>query len=107
MASGDIILGTLLVVTLINLARCLTALRALIYIMREAHPLLYQQVDGAGFFSSQRNMNKQVRLYHYLKTREYMHHHDEVFTRKCDKVRELFILTIALFCVTVVLAFWV
>lgn len=107
MASGDIILGTLLVVILINLARALTALRALIYLMREAHPLLYQQVDGAEFFTSHRNRNKQVRLYHYLKTREYMHHHDEIFTRKCDKVRDLSILIVALFSFTVVLAFFV
>lgn len=50
MISGDTILFALMVVTGVNMIRYLTALRSLIYIMREAHPLLYQQVDGNGFF---------------------------------------------------------
>lgn len=100
MISADLILFTLMLVTLINVARYLTALRSLIYIMREAHPLLYQQVDGPGFFSASGNMAKQVRLYHYLKTREYLHHHDTVFTGKCERVRQLFLLSMALFGVT-------
>lgn len=50
MISGDTILFALMLVTAINVARYVTALRSLIYIMREAHPLLYQQVDGRGFF---------------------------------------------------------
>lgn len=104
--SGDLILGTLLVVTLVNIARCLSTLRALIYMMREANPLLYQQVDG-GFFNAQKGLTKQVRLYQYLKNREYVHHHDDVFTAKCDKVRSLFMLSIGLFAVTVFLAFGV
>lgn len=41
-------------------------------------------------------MNKQVRLYSYLKGKEYLHHHDEIFTGKCDRVRQLFILCFAL-----------
>ncbi|USD65224.1 universal stress protein UspB [Vibrio sp. SCSIO 43136] len=101
MISGDTILFTLLLVTTVNMARYLTALRSLIYIMREAHPLLYQQVDGGGFFTAHGNMAKQVRLFHYLKSREYLHHHDEVFTGKCMKVRELFVLSTSLLGVTV------
>ncbi len=49
MISGNTILFALMLVTAINVARYVTALRSLIYIMREAHPLLYQQVDGRGF----------------------------------------------------------
>lgn len=49
MINGDTILFALLIVTLINLARYFSALRSLLYIMRDAHPLLYQQVDGRGF----------------------------------------------------------
>ncbi len=94
--SGDTILFVLISILLVNIARALTALRTLIYIMREAHPLLYQQVDGPGFFSSHGNMVKQVRLYHYLKSKEYLHHHDEVFIKKCEKVRSLFVLSCSL-----------
>ena len=105
MISGDTILMALLLVTVVNVARCFTALRSLIYIMRQAHPLLYQQVDGPGFFSPHGNVTKQVRLYHYLKSREYLHHHDEVFTGKCERVRQLFILCSALLGVDMLAAF--
>lgn len=105
MISVDLILFTLMLVTLVNVARYLTALRSLIYIMREAHPLLYQQVDGPGFFSASGNVAKQVRLYHYLKSKEYLHHHDTVFTGKCERVRQLFVLSMALMGVTMLAAF--
>ncbi|RJX68842.1 universal stress protein UspB [Vibrio sinensis] len=105
MITGDTILLALMLVTLINFARYLTALRSLIYIMREAHPLLYQQVDGNGFFTTHGNVTKQFRLFHYLKSKEYHHHHDTVFTGKCDRVRELFILLVALVGVTLLGAF--
>jgi len=104
MISGDTILFALTLVTVVNVARYLTALRSLIYIMREAHPLLYQQVDGGGFFTTHGNMSKQVRLYHYLKTKEYHHHHDHLFTEKCDRVRELFVLSVVLLIVTLMAA---
>ncbi|WP_162045284.1 universal stress protein UspB [Vibrio taketomensis] len=100
MISADTILFALMMVTLVNLVRYLTALRSLIYVMREAHPLLYQQVDGNGFFTTHGNMSKQVKLYSYLKSKEYHHHHDEVFTAKCSRVRQLFILSMALIGVT-------
>ncbi|GAK85410.1 universal stress protein UspB [Vibrio ponticus] len=105
MISADTILFVLMLVTLVNLARYLTALRSLIYVMREAHPLLYQQVDGGGFFTTHGNVSKQFKLYSYLKTKEYHHHHDPVFTSKCARVRELFILTMALIGVTLLAAF--
>jgi universal stress protein B len=105
MISGDTILLALSLVTAVNLARYFTALRSLIYIMRDAHPLLYQQVDGPGFFSVNGNVTKQVRLYHYLKSKEYLHHHDEVFTGKCERVRSLFILSCSLVGVTMFGAF--
>lgn len=105
MINVDIILFALMLVTFVNVARYLTALRSLIYIMREAHPLLYQQVDGNGFFTTHGNVTKQVRLYYYLKSKEYHHHHDEVFTGKCERVRELFILSTSLVGVTLFAAF--
>ncbi|MFA0085472.1 universal stress protein UspB [Vibrio sp. 10N.286.49.C2] len=96
MISGDTILLALMLITSVNMARYLSALRSLIFVMREAHPLLYQQVDGRGFFTTHGNMTKQVRLYSYLKTKEYYHHHDEIFISKCNRVRELFVLSCAL-----------
>ncbi|MDK9737847.1 universal stress protein UspB [Vibrio sp. D404a] len=107
MISGDTILFALMVVTCVNWARYITALRTLIYIMREAHPLLYQQVDGGGFFTTHGNVTKQVRLFSYIKSKEYHHHHDPVFTGKCDRVRELFILSVSLLGVTLLAAFFV
>ncbi|PJC85099.1 universal stress protein UspB [Vibrio sp. HA2012] len=105
MISADIVLFTLMVVVSVNLARALTALRSLLYVMREAHPLLYQQVDGRGFFTTHGNMTKQVRLFYYIRSREYMHHHDPVFIKKCDKVRGLFILFMNLLGVTLLAGF--
>ncbi|WP_105902835.1 universal stress protein UspB [Vibrio gangliei] len=107
MISADTLLTALSLVTLINFVRYITALRSLIFIMREAHPLLYQQVDGRGFFSTHSNFPKQVRLYHYLKDKEYLHHHEDVFINKCSKVRELFVLTSGLALLTLVMAFMV
>ncbi|GEA51240.1 universal stress protein B [Vibrio inusitatus NBRC 102082] len=105
MISGDLIIFALMIVTAVNSMRYISTLRALIFVMREAHPLLYQQVDGRGFFTTQGNVVKQFRLFHYLKSKEYSQHHDPVFVGKCDKVRELFILSCALLFVTLVAAF--
>ncbi len=105
MISEDTILFTLMLVATINLARYLTTLRALIYVMREAHPLLYQQVDGRGFFTTHGNVMKQVKLFRYIKDKEYANHHDPVFTEKCAKVRELFILFVSLLAMTVLTSF--
>ena len=105
MISGDTILFALMLVTLLNMARYLTALRSLIYIMREAHPLLYQQVDGGGFFTTHGNMTKQFKLFSYIKTKEYHHHHEGVFTSKCDRVRQLFILSTVLLILTLFASF--
>ncbi|GEM81602.1 universal stress protein UspB [Vibrio superstes] len=105
MISGDLIIFALMIVTAVNSMRYISTLRALIFVMREAHPLLYQQVDGRGFFTTQGNVVKQFRLFHYLKSKEYSQHHDPVFVDKCDKVRELFILSCALLFVTLVAAF--
>lgn len=107
MISGDTLIFTLMLITTLNFARYLSALRSLIFVMREAHPLLYQQVDGSGFFTAHGNVAKQVRLFHYLKEREYLNHHDDVFMNKCNKVRELFVLFIALIGVTLLASFLV
>ncbi|WP_194090538.1 universal stress protein UspB [Vibrio hibernica] len=105
MISADTLLIAFTLVTAINLVRYLTALRSLIFIMREAHPLLYQQVDGRDFFHTNGNVSKQVRLFHYLKSRDYLNHYEPVFIAKCAKVRDLFMLSAGLLGLTLLMAF--
>lgn len=107
MISGDAILFALILVTTINVARYVSTLRTLLSVMREAHPLLYQQVDGRGFFSTHGNVAKQVRLFHYIRSQEYQHHHDLVFIIKCNKVRQLFVISSTLVMTTVIMLFTV
>ncbi|MCQ1056662.1 MULTISPECIES: universal stress protein UspB [Photobacterium] len=92
MMSGDAIVLALFLVAVVNVSRYVSTLRTLLAVMRECDPLLYQQVDGRGFFSSQGNVTKQIRLFHYIRSHQYHNHHDPVFMDKCSKVRRLFIL---------------
>lgn len=89
---GDTLIIAVFLATVTNIVRYFSSLRVLLYLMKEANPLLYQQVRGEGFFTVHANLDKQKRLYHYIRSQEYQHHHDENFTAKCDKVRQLFIL---------------
>ncbi len=69
----------------------------LLVMMRDANPLLYQQVArGNNFFAPQGDISRQKRLYHYIRSQEYLHHHDDAFIAKCNKVRHLFILSTTL-----------
>lgn len=90
--SGDAFLFALFLVAVVNTFRYISTLRTLLVVMRECDPLLYQQVDGRGFFSSQGNVSKQIRLFHYIRSEQYTKHHDPVFMAKCIKVRKLFVL---------------
>lgn len=87
--TGDTIIITVFFVTIANMVRYFSSLRVLLYLMREANPLLYQQVSGDHFFTVQGDMHKQKRLFQYIKSQEYIHHHDEAFIAKCNKVRHL------------------
>lgn len=53
----------LCVVCIVNMARYFSSLRALLVVLRGCDPLLYQYVDGGGFFTTHGQPNKQVRLY--------------------------------------------
>ena len=44
----------------VNMARYFSSLRALLVVLRNCDPLLYQYVDGGGFFTSHGQPNKQV-----------------------------------------------
>ncbi|KLV05773.1 MULTISPECIES: universal stress protein UspB [Photobacterium] len=92
MISGDALILALFLVAVVNVSRYISTLRTLLAVMRECDPLLYQQVDGRGFFSSQGNVSKQIRLFHYIRSHQYQNHHDPIFMEKCVKVRKLFIL---------------
>ncbi len=106
--SGDALIIAVFFVTLVNIFRYLSSLKVLIIMMRDANPLLYQQVHSVGnFFTSQADINKQKRLFHYIKSQEYLHHHDDAFITKCNKVRHLFILSLAMMTLLVVTLFLV
>ncbi|MCC4800819.1 universal stress protein UspB [Enterovibrio norvegicus] len=107
--SGDALIIAIFFVTLANILRYFSSLRALLSMMREANPLLYQQMHRGNnnFFSSQGDISRQKRLYHYIRSQEYLHHHDDAFIAKCNKVRHLFILSTALVLALVVSLFFV
>lgn len=87
-----------------------SSLRALLAVLRGCDPLLYQYVDGAGFFTSHGQPSKQVRLVTYIWAKRYLDHHDDEFIRRCERVRGQFMLTSALCGLVVIslvaLAIW-
>ena len=86
----------LCVVCVVNMARYFSSLRALLVVLRGCDPLLYQYVDGGGFFTSHGQPSKQMRLVWYIYAQRYRDHHDDEFIRRCERVRRQFILTSAL-----------
>ncbi|PKC46077.1 universal stress protein UspB [Pantoea ananatis BRT98] len=96
MISTIALFWALCVVCIVNMARYFSSLRALLVVLRGCDPLLYQYVDGAGFFTSHGQPGKQVRLVRYIWARRYLDHHDDEFIRRCERVRGLFILTSSL-----------
>ncbi|RXJ73011.1 universal stress protein UspB [Veronia nyctiphanis] len=106
--SGDAIIVAIFFVLSVNILRYFSSLRVLLCMMREANPLLYQQVArGNNFFAPQGDISKQKRLYHYIRSQEYLHHHDEAFIAKCNKVRHLFVLSVGLSAALVATLFFV
>jgi len=81
------------VICVVNMVRYFSSLRALLVVLRGCDPLLYQYVDGGGFFTSHGQPNKQMRLVRYIYTQSYQDHHDEEFIRRCERLRRQFILT--------------
>ncbi len=66
MISTVALFWALCVVCIVNMARYFSSLRALLVVLRNCDPLLYQYVDGGGFFTSHGQPNKQVRLVWYM-----------------------------------------
>ena len=87
MISTVALFWALCVVCIVNMARYFSSLRALLVVLRNCDPLLYQYVDGGGFFTSHGQPNKQVRLVWYIYAQRYRDHHDDEFIRRCERVR--------------------
>ncbi|CAM3891791.1 universal stress protein UspB [Rahnella bruchi] len=83
-------------VCVVNMLRYYSSLRALLVVLRGCDPLLYQYVDGGGFFTSHGQPSKQIRLVRYIYAQRYVEHHDPEFIRRCERVRGQFVLTTAL-----------
>ncbi len=62
MISTVALFWALCVVCIVNMARYFSSLRALLVVLRWLRPLLYQYVDGGGFFTSHGQPSKQMRL---------------------------------------------
>ena len=56
MISTVALFWALCVVCIVNMARYFSSLRALLVVLRNCDPLLYQYVDGGGFFTSHISM---------------------------------------------------
>src|SRR5690606_15697853 len=96
MISTVALFWALCVVRIVNMARSFPSLRALLLVLRGCDPLLYQYVDGGGFFTSHGQPNKQMRLVWYIYAQRYRDDHHDVFIRRCERVRGQFALTSAL-----------
>lgn len=96
MISTVALFWALCVVCVVNMARYYSSLRALLVVLRGCDPLLYQYVDGGGFFTSHGQPSKQIRLVSYIYAQRYLDHHDDEFIRRCERLRRQFILTSAL-----------
>lgn len=103
MISTVALFWALCVVCLVNMARYYSSLRALLVVLRSCDPLLYQYVDGGGFFTAHGQPSKQVRLVRYIWAQRYLDHHDDEFIRRCQRVRGQFVLTSSL-CAIVALS---
>ena len=96
MISTIALFWALCVVCVVNMARYFSSLRALLVVLRGCDPLLYQYVDGGGFFTSHGQPGKQMRLVWYLNGQRYRAHHADEFIPRLEHVRRLFILTSSL-----------
>ncbi|MFZ4832446.1 universal stress protein UspB [Rouxiella sp. Mn2063] len=96
MISPMALFWALFVVFVVNMLRYYSSLRALLVVLRGCDPLLYQYVDGGGFFTTHGQPSKQIRLVRYIYAQRYLDHHDPEFIRRCERVRGQFMLTTGL-----------
>ncbi|MBI6547790.1 universal stress protein UspB [Xenorhabdus lircayensis] len=89
-------------ICMINMMRYFSSLRVLLSILRQSDPMLYQAVDGNGFFTTNGQIGKQIRLVRYINSQSYINHHDPDVILLCERLRKQFILT-EMLCGAVVL----
>ncbi|MBD2812661.1 universal stress protein UspB [Xenorhabdus sp. Vera] len=80
-------------ICIVNMLRYFSSLRVLLSILRESDPMLYQSVDGNGFFTTNSQFNKQIRLVRYINSQSYINHHNPDVILLCERLRKQFILT--------------
>ncbi|KXO12916.1 Universal stress protein B [Moritella sp. JT01] len=103
MNNSDLIFIAFSIITLVNIARAVSSLRCLLYRMKDIDPLLYQRVNGRIFFSTEGNYSKQMQLFHYIRRDEHLHHFDEYFIYRCNKVKKIFTLATYLVVFNIIL----
>ncbi|MBC8946822.1 MULTISPECIES: universal stress protein UspB [Xenorhabdus] len=94
-------------ICIINILRYISSLRVLLSILRQADPMLYQSIDGNGFFTANGQFDKHIRLVHYINSQSYLNHHSTDVIFFCERLRKQFILTsvlcgIVLLCLIVI-----
>ncbi len=76
---------------IINMIRYFSSIRVLLYILRDTDPLLYQSVDGNGFFTTHGQLNKQLKLVRYINSKQYLEHFDDEVILRCERIRKQFL----------------
>ncbi|MDR0218911.1 MAG: universal stress protein UspB [Enterobacteriaceae bacterium] len=87
---------SILIIFIINILRYISSLRALLFVLRQADPMLYQSIDGNDFFTADGQFNKRIRLVRYINTQSYLNHHNADVVFFCERLRKQFLLTKAL-----------
>ncbi|MTC22838.1 MULTISPECIES: universal stress protein UspB [unclassified Providencia] len=82
----------LCILCILNMMRYFSSIRVLLSILRDSDPLLYQSVDGNGFFTTHGQLNKQLRLVRYINTKQYLEHYAPDVIFRCERIRKQFML---------------
>ncbi|HGN1706487.1 TPA: universal stress protein UspB [Providencia rettgeri] len=82
----------LCILCILNMMRYFSSIRVLLSILKDSDPLLYQSVDGNGFFTTHGQLNKQLRLVRYINNRQYLDHYDPEVIARCERIRKQFLL---------------
>ena len=82
----------LCILCIINMMRYFSSIRVLLSILRDSDPLLYQSVDGGGFFTTHGQLNKQFRLVRYINNKQYLEHYDPEVILRCERIYKQFML---------------
>lgn len=86
--------------------RYFSSIRVLLFILRESDPLLYQSVDGNGFFTAHGQWNKHIKLIRYINTQQYTNHHDPEVILRCERIRKQFMLISGLSIIVFISLIW-